>query len=62
MKTKREKKEDLATILAALRLFQRMYAGQNATTIRRAWPEHFKGVRPLGTDDIDPLCEELNQK
>ena len=61
MKTKRQKREDLATMLAALRLFQRMYAGQTAKVIRAAWPEHFKEVRPLSTEDIDKLCEELNR-
>lgn len=60
MKTKQQEHENLATILAALRLFQRMYAGQTAKVIRKAWPEHFKGVKPLGTEDIDVLCKELN--
>lgn len=59
--TKRQSKENTATILAALRLFQREYEGQDAATIRKCWPEHFKGVRPLSTEDIDILCEELNQ-
>lgn len=59
--TGKQSQENLATILAALRLFQRMYAGQTAKAIREAWPEHFKGVRPLSTEDIDALCEELNQ-
>lgn len=61
MKTKRQKREDLATILAALRLFQRTYAGQKAAAIRKDWPEHFRGIRPLSTEDIDRLCEEMNR-
>lgn len=58
---KRQSKENTATILASLRLFQRMYAGQPAKVIKAHWPEHFKGVRPLGTEDIERLCEELNR-
>lgn len=43
MKTKQQKREDLATILAALRLFQKTYRDKDAATVRRDWPEHFRG-------------------
>lgn len=56
---------DLATILAALRLFQAKYEDSDSEAIRADWPEHFKDsdgkpIAPLGTDDIDALCERLN--
>jgi hypothetical protein len=56
---------NLATVLCALRLFQREYEGCEAKDIYEAWPDHFpvvdgKQPEPLGTDDIDTLCEELN--
>jgi hypothetical protein len=56
---------NLATILAALRLFQRTYEGSEAEDIYEAFPEHFEPVdgkqpMPLGTEDIDTLCEQLN--
>ena len=59
-------KSDLATVLAALRLFQRQYSGWDAKAIRREWPKDFvdsKGekIPPLGTDDIASLCERLRQ-
>lgn len=41
----------LATVLAALRMFQAHPAG---------WMEHFTDVKPLTNDDIDALCEEIN--
>jgi hypothetical protein len=57
--------ENLATMLAALRLFQRTYENRNAKSIYKDWPDHFldaKGrrIKPLGSEDIDTLCEELN--
>jgi hypothetical protein len=56
---------DVATMLAALRMFQQYYEGQSAEAIRDVQSEHFidhKGnwIMPLGTDDIDVLCESLN--
>lgn len=54
-------KSDLATILAALRMFQRTYRDRDAKAIRADWPEHFQRIKPLGTADIDTLCERLNQ-
>jgi len=53
-------KSDVATILAALRMFQDKYRDMDAAAIRRDWPEHFEGIEPLGTDDIETLCEEIN--
>lgn len=41
---------ELATILAALRLFQE----------QRPNTEHFEEVEPLNNDEIDTLCERLN--
>jgi hypothetical protein len=53
-------KNETATVLAALRLFQKTYEGQAAKYIRKDWPEHFVGVQPLGTEDITDLCERIN--
>jgi hypothetical protein len=50
---------DIATILAALRMFQRHYEEHDAEEIKADWP-HFEDAPPLGTDDIDTLCEEIN--
>jgi hypothetical protein len=61
---------DLATVLAALRLFQRTYDNSDARAIAAAWPDHFQitgdgesdvNPAPLGTDDIDTLCEAINR-
>jgi hypothetical protein len=60
---------DVATVLAALRLFQREYQDVDAVHIADAWPMHFnvKGEKdpevvpqPLGSEDIDALCERIN--
>jgi hypothetical protein len=60
---------DMATVLAALRLFQHTYEDCDSRTIAAAWPEHFQitgdgesdvNPPPLGTDDIDTLCEAIN--
>lgn len=60
-----EDPSNLATVLAALRLFQRTYDGYAAKHIYDAFPDHFKAadgstIEPLGTDDIDALCVDLN--
>lgn len=56
---------DLATVLAALRLFQKTYQDCGSESIREDYPEHFtdndgKPISPLGSEDIDALCERLN--
>jgi hypothetical protein len=51
---------NLATVLAALRLFQNTYDDKEADEIRADFPDHFEGIEPLGTDDINALCEKLN--
>ena len=70
---------DYATILAALRMFQRRYEDCDATAIANDWPDHFEIdethrvfdrdgqcieqpviPEPLGSEDIDRLCEEIN--
>jgi len=43
-------RRELATILAALRLFQKQHPDT----------EHFEDVEPLNDDEIDSLCERLN--
>jgi hypothetical protein len=58
-------KSDVATILAALRSFQNNYRGKDAKLIRNDWPEHFtdengRPIKPLGSEDIDTLCQEIN--
>lgn len=54
-----------ATVLAALRLFQRTYEDKDGKDIRRDWPDHFTRdngthIRPLGTDDISDLWVRIN--
>src|SRR5258708_694829 len=48
----------LATVLAALRLWQREF--DTPEEYLDAFPEHFEDYRPLDTDEIDELCERLN--
>lgn len=65
MKTKKRKldKSDIATILAALRMFQRTYQDVHGLDIAKQWPDHFADfelVTPLSSEDIDTLCEEIN--
>jgi len=56
---------ELATVLAALRMFQERYDGFSDEGIRDEWPEHFVDndgvcIEPLGSEDIDTLCERIN--
>lgn len=51
---------ELATVLAALRHFQNQYEAYDGDRLREIWPDHFADVEPLGTDDIDTLCEHIN--
>jgi hypothetical protein len=61
---------DVATILAALRLFQREYEDCDSVYIADSWPMHFAvsgegdemevTPQPLGSEDIDALCERIN--
>lgn len=48
---------EVATILAALRVFQR---GLEADSEAHSDMEHFEDVRPLTADEIDELCERIN--
>ena len=48
----------IATILAALRLFQQIGEKTDLTVM---FPEHFEeGVSPLSAIEIDFLCEDIN--
>jgi hypothetical protein len=47
---------ELATVLAALRYWQRMTDEATRGNIS----EHFDEEEPLTDDDIDELCEKLN--
>ncbi len=51
--------KELATVLAALRYWQQDLNANDEPPIS----EHFEdaGVEPLDTDEIDDLCERLNQ-
>ena len=58
---------DIATILVALRMFQRHYEDVDANGIIGDWPDYFSSDAndglpgaPLGSEDIDTLCEEIN--
>ena len=62
---KRFDENELATVLAALRMFQKNYEDVNGDAIANDWPEHFtrddgSRIEPLGTEDIDSLCERIN--
>jgi DNA-binding Xre family transcriptional regulator len=51
-------KRELATVLAALRMFQEELT---ASFKLRGWnPEHFAEFAPLTSEEIDALCERLN--
>jgi len=49
---------ELATVLAALRCFQKSLVQGNDAALR-ALP-HFTECEPLSADEIDALCEQLN--
>lgn len=49
---------ELATVLAALRCFQKSLTQGNGAALR-ALP-HFTECKPLSADEIDALCEQLN--
>lgn len=61
--------DGVSTIIAALRLFQRTYKYRDIEDISTDFPEIFTAERlrfgtvleptPLGTDDIEDLCEQL---
>jgi hypothetical protein len=64
---------DVATILAALRLFQQTYRDMGSEAIADNWPLHFTATvsdypdpeitvdpMPLGFEDINRLCERIN--
>jgi len=48
---------ELATVLAALRHWQRAVPEKDAQSYS---PLHFKAVQPLSHREIDSLCERLN--
>lgn len=65
MKKRKLDQSDIATILAALRLFQETYENEDAAAIYEDWEEHFtdednRMIKPLGSDDINTLCREIN--
>lgn len=47
-------KRELATVLAALRTFQK-----EEEAYRNAMP-HFEDVKPITNEEIDTLCERIN--
>jgi hypothetical protein len=53
-KTVTMNKRETATVLAALRTFQKEHEGY-----RNAMP-HFEEVKPLNDEEIDTLCEQIN--
>jgi hypothetical protein len=52
-------KRETATVLAALRKFQRD-AGNVRQLAHMMATEHFKDIKPLSLDEIDALCERIN--
>ena len=50
---------ELATVLAALRQWQREFEFMDAVEV--ACSPHFEDHPPLGADEIDLLCERLNR-
>jgi hypothetical protein len=57
MKLNQLTEQQLATVLAALRLFQIQAEKLNMAQI---FPDHFAEISPLSPEEIDQLCEELN--
>lgn len=63
--------DGLATVVAALRVFQRTYKYRDVEDISADFPEIFTAEHfqfgavlepaPLGASDIDDLCEQLNR-
>ena len=51
-------KRELATVLAALRMFQEELTA--SFKLRGRNPEHFAEYAPLTSEEIDALCERLN--
>ena len=49
--------KELATVLAALRYFQKCDFNRTA---KKHMFDHFDDVEPMTNDEIDELCEELN--
>jgi len=61
MATNKEHAENLATILAALRLFQDTFEDFDGDAVKASkYGAHFADAMPLSTDDIEILCERLN--
>ena len=52
---------EMATVLAALRCFQNIYASTNVSTTIMAqdFPDHFADTVPLDVQAIDTLCERI---
>lgn len=48
---------ELATVLAALRFWQRAVPERSAKAYS---PEHFEDVQPLSHSEIDTVCDRLN--
>lgn len=49
-----------------IRLFQQKYEDCSGDAIAEDWPDHFtdangKDIAPLGSEDIDTLCERINR-
>lgn len=51
---------DVATILAALRLFQREYEDHDSVSIADAWPMHFNVQSPGGEVGGQDVSDELS--
>ena len=55
---------ETATVLAALRLFQKEFRDCEAKDIYDHFPDHFlsgdRMLEPLGTEDINELCERIS--
>lgn len=49
---------ELATVLAALRFWQRHLTDCDGRDIS---PDHFDWVEPLSPDEVDILCERFNR-
>lgn len=56
-------KRQTATILAALRNLQTDMEFERHSSdnwLKEAFPEHFHGIKPLTDDEIDVLCQRIN--
>lgn len=53
-------RQEIATILAALRNWQEITTPEAGNVPGELYPDIFEDIDPLNTDEIDELCERIN--